>query len=565
MKNILHTIIHVLQTKHKNLLIGTMVFLTSLFVVSGFFFNYEKPEELEAIKTPAGESVEVGIAGEEETLINGSFSNNSWHGEIVSSEVSQVQPQREGILTEWNVNIGQTVRAGQILGKISAPPATPELIQMLAEQKEALTRAEAQITATEAYVAKEQERLASLKTALDGGSASNDSVFQSLARLREMVETEKKALRNFVEQSLNSQVITVSSASTWRSFKVGMMDKEFGVLDQIMQHTYETTLASFIEELKSSPDVQISSARAYYALAVRIANTTPSGDMTTEFKTMTKEDQTELSQMIASYQAAIAELADMETEYRIMISEKNAMLDRERTMASADAIASRSAYATVAGQITGSVYVTAPRSGVVSAVYKKVGDLVSPEMSIALIAGNGNKSAILRIRIPSNIQKPKVGDELSVVRPGFPTDIRKATLIGIGTSLDDSGSYMAEAKMTESVSWPVSASVRVFGIKENQTVAIPSSAISWKENGSPFVWVVSPADRVFLRQIVIGRTVGDATEVYSGLSLGERYLKTFSSEITEDMFLEDLIVEETLPAKNSSESNEHEGHTMEGM
>jgi multidrug efflux pump subunit AcrA (membrane-fusion protein) len=532
-----------------------------------FSLLYEKPEEALALKSSSAESVEIGIVGEEETLISGASSNSSWPGEIVSSEISQVQPQREGIITEWRANIGQTVKVGQILGKISAPPATPELIQMLAEQRESLSRAQAQIATTEQYVVKEKERLVALKAALDGEASSGDSTFQSLARLREMAETEKKALRNFVEQSLNSHVTTMSSAATWRSFKVGMMNKDYGTLDQSLQHVYETALASFVEELKNSPDVGIESARSYYALAVRVANATPSSDMAAEFKTMTREDQTELSTMVTAYQKAVAEIADKETEYRIMISEKSAMLERERTMATADANASESAYATVAGQITGSIYITAQKSGVVSAIYKKVGDLVSPEMAIAVIAGSGNKSVTIRMRIPSNIQKPKVGDELSVVRPGFPTDIRKATLIGIGSSLDASGAYMADAVTAGTTDWPVNASVRVFGAKENQSVTIPTSSILWNEDGTPFVWTVSAAERVFSTKITIGRTIGDFTEVYSGLSLGDRYLKTTPSDgdIAENMFLDELLKRQQVPVEHVSEPIGHEGHNMEGM
>lgn len=567
MNNILHALTNLVHTTNKKTLITFGAILAGVLASSALFLAYEKPKDKQALKNAVTDSVEIGTVGEEETLISGASSNNSWHGEIVSSEIYQVQPQREGVITEWRVTIGQTVKTGQMLGKISAPPATPELIRMLAEQKEALTRMRSQVTTTEEYVAKEQERLSGLKAALDGGS-SNDSTFQALARMREMAETEKKALRIFVEQSLHSQVTTVSSATTWRSFRVGMMDKDFGDMDQTLQHVYETALASFVEELKASPDVRIETARAYYALAVKIANSTRSASMATEFKNMAKEDQVELSTMIATYQDALTKVADMETEYRLMISEKNAMLDRERNMATADASASESAYATVASQITGDVYITAPRAGTVSALYKKVGDLVSPDMAVAVIAGAGNKSVTIRMRIPSNIQKPNVGDELSVVRPGFPTDIRKAKLVGIGTSLDGSGAYMADAVMTGNADWPVNASVRVFGTKENQTVTVPASAIYWNEDGIPYIWAVSSADRVFSKKLTIGRTIGDSIEVYEGLSLGDRYLKTVPSDIREDMFLDEIIKEEAVSPESSSGSNEntgHEGHNMEGM
>ena len=82
-------------------------------------------------------------------------------------------------------------------------------------------------------------------------------------------------------------------------------------------------------------------------------------------------------------------------------------------------------YKTIANEITGGLYIVASRAGVVSAIYKRVGDLVDPGMSIAVIAGQGKGDLIVRITIPNNVRRPAIGEVLSVVRPGFTMNIHK--------------------------------------------------------------------------------------------------------------------------------------------
>ena len=78
----------------------------------------------------------------------------SWPGEIISSGDVEVQPQREGTIVEWKVKIGQKVSQGQVLARLSAPPATPELTRTLAEQAQSLTRAKANAEAQATFVEK---------------------------------------------------------------------------------------------------------------------------------------------------------------------------------------------------------------------------------------------------------------------------------------------------------------------------------------------------------------------------------------------------------------------------
>jgi multidrug efflux pump subunit AcrA (membrane-fusion protein) len=244
---------------------------------------------------------------------------------------------------------------------------------------------------------------------------------------------------------------------------------------------------------------------------------------------------------LSDYKDAQAELADKETEYKLTISEQSSSVEKDRSVAYAEAKASEAAYNTVAGQITGSLAITAPRSGTVSAIYKKVGDLVAPEMSIAVIAGKDNTKLTVRIRIPSNINRPAPGDLVTVIRPGFTNDKRQAKILGVGSSLDETGSYSADAILTDSVDWPVGSSVRVIPVKNSNTPSIKSSSIFWSEGGIPHIWAVTDAGRIFAKKITIGRTLGDSIEITEGLRSGEKYITDPTLDIGENMFVDDLI------------------------
>ena len=246
-----------------------------------------------------------------------------------------------------------------------------------------------------------------------------------------------------------------------------------------------------------------------------------------------------------------AEVADKETEYKIMINEGGSMIEKDRSMAHAEADAAEAAYATVAKAINGGTYIISPRAGTISAIYKKVGELVDPTMPIAVVAGYGKDSLIVRLRVPNNIKKPIKGELLSVVRPGFLRDAYKAKIIGIGTALDETGSYMADAMLVDHVDWSSGTSVRAISLQDSNVPVVKLSSVWWTEKGAPNVWGVSAAGRLFAKKITIGRTIGASVEVYDGLKDGDRYLIHPTPDLRENMLLEDIVPKESVGGSTS--------------
>ena len=54
---------------------------------------------------------------------------------------------------------------------------------------------------------------------------------------------------------------------------------------------------------------------------------------------------------------------------------------------------------------------------------------MGPGMPVATVTSDGDDQVIVRMRMPNNIQKPEVGEILSVIRPGFGTDVKKSVLL----------------------------------------------------------------------------------------------------------------------------------------
>lgn len=506
----------------------------------------------------------VSIVGANAFLTDKNTLNNSWSAEIISNEISQIQPQREGVIVNWRVHVGEYVRQGQILGKISAPPATPELIKMLSEQTESLTRAKAQVGVTDEYIKKEQIRLDSLKESLTNiSSSSGGQVFTALKQLRNNVVVRHNALRALIERALANHVATVTNYTSWKYVRSGGLNRgQYGIINQNVQNLYENSLISLAYKMKDGTDLPIEDAQNYFDLAVQLVNATIDDSM--GFKSMAAGDQKEFFDMLSDYKMAQAEVSDKETEYKLMISEKSSMLEKDKSMALSDVIAMEASYLTVYNEIKGEAYIKSPRSGTISAIYKKVGDLVGPEMAIVVVAGGNNSSLIARIRIPNNIIKPKVGEILTAIRPGFPKDTREVKIVGIGSSLDETGSYMADAVFTGNIDWTIGSSIRVIASITSTSPVIKYSSVIWGDGGKPFVWAVSSAGRIYKKQINIGRILGTQVEIYEGLKNGDKYISSPTLDIRENMLLEEIIGAPSLENSGENPAKKSDGHEDEG-
>ena len=148
------------------------------------------------------------------------------------------------------------------------------------------------------------------------------------------------------------------------------------------------------------------------------------------------------------------------------------------------------------------------------------------------------------------------------MRPGFPKEVHKAKITGIGTSLDEMGSYMADAIILDNVDWPAGASVRVIPPENSVTPVIKLSSIMWNETDGHYLFGVSEIGRIFKRRITLGRTLGSSVEIYTGIKNGDRYLVSPKDDFKENMLIEDVLPKES---EGNSSDRSSEEKPMGGM
>lgn len=237
---------------------------------------------------------------------------------------------------------------------------------------------------------------------------------------------------------------------------------------------------------------------------------------------------------------------EVDTEFtreKIELDVRIAELDRELALAQAEIRAANAAYEAISNGLGGKT-VVALKSGVISGIYKNVGDQVTPETAIASINSQNKSEKFIRFRIPSNMPIPERGSILTVTRPGYPHETKKVKLLGVGTALHDNGVFVSDAQFIEQVDWPVRISVRVMppaGLLPS--VSIPFAAVWFDSSEQPNVWLVTEEDRIRPQQIKIGRTLGDKIEVIDGLQKDNRYVAKVSDGLVQGMMLSDIKAE----------------------
>ncbi len=556
--------------------VGVFIFYS---VSKGDSRNIENDRSLGNNNSNDGNLV-VGVVGKENSSIIGNIaSNNSWPGEIISLDNLQVQPDREGTILQWYVRIGERVYAGQVIGKLSRPPQTPEMISMLSEKFEDLSSARASIAALRTYAAKRILQLQQLRADTENSNKQKMDLLGSTAPVSEnfllsSIESKKKLAQVILRGSIIDTFPMMYGQTRIPPLELiySIQPKPmFGAIDSSLRNTLSGVLSDALSDLKDENAVPEKSGLLYFDTAIKLANAsvadpeTLSEESLESLKKMLIEDQSEFIEVLGEIKNMEFERADIQRESIDTLAEIDAMiaeLEKELAMSEGEVIAKEKAYESVKGSITGGYSIVAPNGGVVSSIMKKPGEFVGPGMPVAIVTAGGNDNKLIRMRIPNNIQKPKTGELLSIIRPGFRTDVQKARLIGVGSSLDNDGSYMADAVFTELTEWPIGISVRVLASLNSSAVFIKHSSVIWKEGGMPSVWAVSEADRVFTKKITIGRILGDSIEVYEGLKNGDRYIINPTQNIREDMLLGDAIKttvskdgEATLPDKSGGHEN----------
>lgn len=527
---------------------------------------------------------------------------DSWPGEVNSLDAREIQPPREGTISEWNVNIGQKVYQWQVLGRLSQPPASPELIKMLAEQKENLERMRSGAKASSDFIDSSRKQLLALRNSLEKAQSANTEVLDlnqvsdsslavqsgksALDQANGMLSLRQNKLRSLMDQIFSREILMLTIANSLDQFQYGRIKDGYGSLDANTRNVFETQAGQLANQLRNPSFFPLDVMSGYLKTAFRLVTYSSQTDslMLGEIEAarkMINDDQNMFLDAQNDYKESKIEVAmkeseykKMQTEYKLMGVEKNkefaeqirdiemklADLDKEFAVSQGEVKAAEVSYATVAGSINGGLTIMAPKSGVVAGIYKKPGDFVGPGMAVAVINSSDNRANFVRFRIPNNSPLPKVGDQLMMIRPSFPNEMKTLKLLGISSVLDSSGNYVADAKFMEATDWPIHVSVRVMPVRPlSSGIAINFSAIQFNENGESYVWLVTEEGRIRQQAVNTGKTVGNSIEILQGLTTGSRYLSQPAGKLKAGMLIGEIKKDSAPKETKKIETDLHGG------
>jgi multidrug efflux pump subunit AcrA (membrane-fusion protein) len=571
-------------TVKKKKIIITMVFAAA--VIAGAVIGAAQrsnPEKMFAGAVLADASeIKTAIVGEN-TGADILADSGSWPGEIISLGNIAVQPAREGTISEWYVRIGQYVKKGEALGTLSRPPQTPDAVAMLSEKTEDISRTRSAVFAEREYSASRISQLEQLRAdtkrqieaRMNLLGQANRTIGENSGSISSSFAVKQKLARTVLRGSIAktfpmmfTQAVVPNTEAALSSVQLKPM---IGAVDSGLSNTFRGVLSRVLTDLKNENGVPAESGLLYFDTALKIASASiADGSSLTEkeldsLKKMLIEDQ-------SMFISVLAEMKDIElesvgtqkelTEKLAEIDKESAELKKTLAMSEGEITAKEAAYRALSGNLNGGYSIVAPRSGTVSVIMKKPGEFVGPGMPVAVVTGSGAGELLVRMSIPSNVKKPKIGETLSVVRHGFASEPRAVRLAGVGSALNETGSYMADAVFAEASDWPVGAAVRVIVPESSSAITVKNSAVLFGEDGKPFVWGVTDAGRVFKRSIVLGRILGENAEAYEGLKKGDRYITKPNSGIREDMLIGDIASPET---EQETESSYEEAMRAMGM
>ncbi len=237
-------------------------------------------------------------------------------------------------------------------------------------------------------------------------------------------------------------------------------------------------------------------------------------------------------------------------------------LNREISVAQAEVRAAEVAYGVIAAGVAGQDIV-ATQTGVISAIFKNIGDHVAPEIPLVGISSEQAIDRFVRFRVPSDVRVPMVGEEVKIELPGFPFGGKKANVIGVGSALDEKGFYAADAEFVEATDWPVHASIRVTPLVQGSVpILVPFSALWWDDQGLSNVWLVMENGKIRPQPVTVGKAIGDRVEIGEGLETGSRFVARAHDGLKTGQSITDLSQQTTKEDETEPVGDGH-GHSHE--
>ena len=474
---------------------------------------------------------------------------SSFYGEIVSKDVASINPSREGVISSWNVSVGDAVSAGQILGYITVTGVSSDQQQQLAQQ--------------EANALKAQLDLETANKISD----QTESVFEKIAGSLKFVADKQRSIYDGTVGSASTTYQTELQAITSRQNLLLNKLQDFGktalaeIYPQISYASFSNT--TYVPSFKFQsrvPGLQNQYLTFFESYVISVNNRKLTDDQirlfldkTTEFVSssissdfFTEADKKDILADIGALQTDFRDLSDKLTQSTIDKASK----ERERSQIEVELTKSLSGFDNdlslkkldqlssnerakneakgakllaqkLAVSAGGVVPILAIKGGIIATVDKNIGDYVTLSDRIGYIS-NKNPRKSVRFTIPASWKDINKGDTLSISwRPEY--SLGSAVIAGISPIIDDKGGYQAEAVISKETQFPVGASVRIIPENSKKGIFVNRKAIVFKDV-TPYVWIVTENQTIRKQEVKVGRGLGEYIEIISGLERDFSYI-----------------------------------------
>ena len=543
---------------------------------------YASPEGHDApvIEVKQSEQVVVRKVGDTDTDAISQEGLSSFYGEIVSKDVASINVSREGVISSWNVSVGDNVSAGSVLGYVTVTGVSPEQQMALAQQQANALKAQLDLDLAKKISINSAKVFSSAKDKYNTLSETQNKAYGNIKGKNTVEgEIENLARVSFSQfypligipttstpqgGSVNANGTSLFNSKTYLSLKYGV-----GIKKQDETYAYQSFIISYANKIGDGT-VGIGDLQEFLRKTSEII-----GESYPQSDTFTQSDINHTVEFIKEYQAQVAEAS---TRYReqaltgfdlqknivsfdIELDLKNLEQQNAQSKAENEAKGAELLALKLAVSAGGVIPIYASKSGVVATVEKNVGDYVTISDRVGFIS-NANPRKSVRFTIPASWKDINKGDTLSISwRPEY--GMGSATITGISPVIDEKGGYQAEAVISKETVFPVGASVRLIPENSKKGVFVNRKAILF-EGVTPFVWIVTESNTLRKQEVKVGRGLGEYVEIIAGLERDFSYLVIIDPlvQIRSGMMLTQILKTETKveasPSVIQDESQPHD-------
>lgn len=476
----------------------------------------------------------------------------SFYGEIISKDISSINTSREGVISSWNVSIGDMVSTGDVLGYLTVTGISPEQQATLATQETNAYKAKLDADAAQS-IANESEAvfgkvIDSFKTITNKQKSlyDNNSSTSSSAYLTELktLEARQISLQNKLQDFGNTaitKIFPIVSNNEQSPFRFSYYDEsslksEISITDVGKRLAYAGFLKTYAQKTTSRTLTDNDIRELLNKTNQLIENSYQQGQLdVSSLSDAVNSLQTSLREITTDLDEATIAKVSKEREYSqldIDLSKNIGGLDNELALKKLDQYSlklkaeNESKSATLLAQklaqsAGGVVPILASRDGVIATIEKNVGEYITLSERIGYISKK-NPIKMVRFTIPPTWRDIKKGDSLSLI---WKADFSPGTAVitGISPTINENGGHQAEALVSKETVFPVGSSVRLVPENSKKGIFVNSKAVVF-DNLVPSVWLVTENDKIRKQEITVGRQLGEYVEVLSGMEKGFKYL-----------------------------------------